>query len=74
MIRFRTTGMGPRKWRNQMISVERSEVAWQSIAAAVSDPVATILADQLAELRGLLLEAFPQATSFVRPGFDEPWR
>jgi hypothetical protein len=57
-----------------LISVERSETAWQTIAAASSDPVATILADQLAELRRLLMEAFPHATAFVRPGFDEPWR
>jgi hypothetical protein len=35
---------------------------------------ATILADQLAELLRLLMEAVPHATTFVRPGFDEPWR
>jgi hypothetical protein len=46
----------------------------QTVAAASSDPVATILADQLAELRRLLMEAFPHATAFVRPGFDELWR
>jgi hypothetical protein len=57
-----------------LISVERSESAWQTIAGASSDPVATILADQLAEMRGLIIEAFPHARSFVRPGFDEPWR
>jgi len=57
-----------------LISVERSETAWQTIAAAASDPVATILAEQLADLRGLIVEAFPHAKSFVRPGFDEPWR
>ena len=57
-----------------LISVERSETAWQTIAAASSDPVATILADQLADLRRLIIEAFPQAKSFVRPGFDEPGR
>jgi hypothetical protein len=57
-----------------LISVERSEAAWQTIAAASSDPVATILAYQLADLRGLIREAFPHATLFVRPGFDEPSR
>ena len=57
-----------------LISVERSESAWQTIAAASSDPVATILADQLAAMRNLLMEAFPEAMQFVRPGFDEPWR
>ena len=57
-----------------LISMERSQAAWQAIAAVSSDPAATILADQLAGLRGLLMEAFPHATAFVRPGFDEPWR
>jgi hypothetical protein len=37
-----------------LISVERSEIAWRTIAAASSDPVATILADQLAAMRELL--------------------
>ncbi len=27
-----------------------------------------------AEMRRLLVEAFPRAMAFVRPGFDEPWR
>ena len=57
-----------------LISVERSDTAWQTIATASSDPVATILAEQLADLRRLIIEAFPDARSFVRPGFDEPRR
>jgi hypothetical protein len=57
-----------------LISVERSEAAWQTIAAASSDLVATILACHLADLRGLIIEAFPHAMLFVRPGFDEPSR
>ncbi len=57
-----------------LISVERSEAAWRTIAAASSDPAAAIFADQLAALRGLLIAAFPNAMAFVRPGFDEPWR
>lgn len=57
-----------------LISVKRSETAWQTIAAASSDPVATVLAEQLAAMRESLLEAFPRAMTFVRPGFDEPWR
>jgi hypothetical protein len=56
-----------------LISVGRSETAWQTIAAASSDAVATVLADQLAAMRELLLETFPRAMEFVRPGFDEPW-
>jgi hypothetical protein len=57
-----------------LISVGRSENAWQTIAGASSDAVATVLAEQLAAMRELLLEAFPRAMAFVRPGFDEPWR
>jgi len=57
-----------------LISLERSESAWRTIAAASSDPVATILSEQLATMREALLETFPQAMAFVRPGFDEPWR
>lgn len=57
-----------------LISVERSENAWQTIAAASADPVVAMLADQLADLRELIIEAFPHARLFVRPGFDEPWR
>jgi hypothetical protein len=57
-----------------LISIERSETAWRAIAAAVPDPIAGILADQLAELRSSMMHTFPRATAFVRPGFDEPWR
>jgi len=57
-----------------LISLERSDVAWRAIAQATSDPVAAMLADALRDLRHLTLEEFPRATSFVRPGFDEPWR
>jgi len=55
-----------------LISIDRSHAAWQTIADAASDRVATTLAEQLAEMRRLLIEAFPRAMSFVRPGFDEP--
>jgi hypothetical protein len=57
-----------------LISVDRSETAWYTIAAVSSDPVPMILAEQLAELRRLLIDAFPHAMGFVQPGFDEPWR
>ena len=57
-----------------LISVERSENAWQTIAETSADPVVAMLADQLADLRELIIEAFPHARLFVRPGFDEPWR
>jgi hypothetical protein len=57
-----------------LISLERSDVAWRTIAQATSDPVAAMLADAAHDLHRLTLEEFPRATSFVRPGFDEPGR
>ena len=57
-----------------LISVERCAIAWQTIDNAVPDPVAKILVEQLVYLGRLLLDAFPLARAFVRPGFDEPWR
>jgi hypothetical protein len=57
-----------------LISVDRSETAWYTIAAVSTDPVPMILTEQLAELRRLLIDAFPHAMAFVRPGFDEPRR
>jgi hypothetical protein len=57
-----------------LISLERSEIAWRTIAQPTSDPVADMLADAARDLHRLTLEEFPHAMSFVRPGFDEPWR
>src|SRR5947199_264369 len=57
-----------------LISLERSDIAWRTIAQATSDPVAAMLADAARDLHRLTLEEFPCATSFVRPGFDEPGR
>lgn len=57
-----------------LISVERSETSWRAVAAATGDQSAAILADQLFEMRRLLMAEFPRAMSFIRPGFDEPWR
>jgi hypothetical protein len=57
-----------------LISLERSETAWRALAHATSDPVAVMLADAARDLQRLALEEFPHARSFVRPGFDEPWR
>jgi hypothetical protein len=55
-----------------LISLERSEVAWTALAAATSDNRARVLADAVAHLRRCVLEEFPNAPLFVRPGFDEP--
>jgi hypothetical protein len=57
-----------------LISLERSEAGWRAIAHATSDPVAFMLADGARDLHRLTFEEFPHAMSFVRPGFDEPWR
>jgi hypothetical protein len=57
-----------------LISLERSDIAWRTIAQATSDPVAAMLADAARDLHRLTLEEFPCTTSFVRPGFDEPGR
>lgn len=57
-----------------LISIRRSESAWGLIAQTTEDPGPTTLADDLSELGKMLLEEFPRAMSFIRPGFDEPWR
>ena len=57
-----------------LISIERSELAWRIIAQATGDPIPAMLADGLTDLMHVLHSEFPHAESFVRPGFDEPWR
>jgi hypothetical protein len=57
-----------------LMCVERSEAAWRVIAQSTGDETPALLADQLNGLRRMILEEFPDAPSFVRPGFDEPGR
>jgi hypothetical protein len=57
-----------------LISIDRSEPAWRVIAQATGDEVPAAIADQLRDLRREVERAFPDAWSFVRPGFDEPGR
>ncbi len=57
-----------------LISLERSESAWRSLAHATADPIMAMLADAARDLRRLVTEEFPRAVDFVRPGFDEPGR
>ena len=57
-----------------LISLERSEAAWRTIAQATDDALPETIAARAGELRRQVLEEFPDAPSFVRPGFDEPWR
>jgi hypothetical protein len=54
------------------ISIERSAEAWRLIAAVTGDEAAAALADSLVKLRDAVRRAFPDAQSFIRPGFDEP--
>jgi hypothetical protein len=55
-----------------LISIERSESAWQTIAQATGDVVAAELAAAVSALRREVEEAFPFARLFTRPGFDDP--
>lgn len=57
-----------------VISLERSEAAWQVIAQSTGDAASAVLAGQVADLRREVEHAFPHARSFIRPGFDEPHR
>ena len=60
--------------KTALISIERSCVAWRTIAQATSNETATLLAAELEDLRREVEAVFPNAQSFIRPGFDEPWR
>jgi hypothetical protein len=55
-----------------LISIQRSERAWRSIAASLANDGATALADMLAGLRHATEREFPTAAEFRRPGFDDP--
>ena len=57
-----------------LISIERSEAAWRVIAGATGEETPAMLADELRNLKREVETVFPKAWSFVRPGFDEPWR
>lgn len=57
-----------------LISIERSESAWQTIAQSTGDAAAAELAAAMSNLRDEVEEAFPFARLFQRPGFDESER
>jgi catechol 2,3-dioxygenase-like lactoylglutathione lyase family enzyme len=57
-----------------LISLERSEASWRLVADAIADTAALDLALMAARLRAHVVEEFPAAIAFIRPGFDEPWR
>ena len=54
-----------------LISLDRSIVAWNKIAATTADADAAAIAERLQALRMDVQRAFPNARRFVRPGFDE---
>jgi hypothetical protein len=54
-----------------LISMERSERAWRTVAAASGAEAPAVLADMLAALRARMLREFPRAMAFRRPGFDD---
>jgi hypothetical protein len=53
-----------------LLSIERSEASWRTIAAPTGDEAAGVLAHTLAQLKTDLLKEFPRAMQFRRPGFD----
>jgi hypothetical protein len=57
-----------------LISLRRSELGWRLIGDATGDSSPSRLGDAVGNLRQIVLEEFPNAMAFVRPGFDEPWR
>jgi hypothetical protein len=57
-----------------LISLERSEAAWRTIGEITADGAACAIADAVRDLRRLAHDEFPDAMSFIRPGFDEPWQ
>jgi hypothetical protein len=54
-----------------LISIERSAIAWDIVAQATNDADAATIAEQLRNLGQHVRTAFPNAWSFIRPGFDE---
>jgi hypothetical protein len=57
-----------------LISIERSVGAWQVIAQATGHDTPAEIARALQDLGAQVEREFPDAWSFVRPGFDEPGR
>jgi hypothetical protein len=57
-----------------LISLKRSESAWRLLADATGDATTASLADCIGGLRRAVESEFPKATSFIRPGFDQPGR
>jgi hypothetical protein len=54
-----------------LLLIERSAVAWDTLAKATADPDAADVAGRLRMLQRQVDEEFPQARRFRRPGFDD---
>jgi len=54
-----------------LLCIDRSDTAWRVIAAWSDNEFAAIFAEQLAQLRIEIEQAFPNARCFIRPGLDE---
>ena len=63
-------GLNWRSAKVALISLDRSIVAWNRIAATIGDADAAAIAQRLLDLRVDVERAFPNARRFVRPGFD----
>ncbi|HXQ37407.1 MAG TPA: hypothetical protein VN843_25580 [Anaerolineales bacterium] len=57
-----------------MIGIDRSIAAWRMMQVSLPERETSIvpLMLQLDQLRRRLENGFPEARTFVRPGFDEP--
>lgn len=54
-----------------LLCIRRSIEAWDTLAEALDDPDARGVADQLRALQAEVERTFPDASRFIRPGFDE---
>ena len=54
-----------------LISIERSAAAWRTLASCSDGETPALMAHHLEQLRAEVEREFPNARTFVRPGFDE---
>lgn len=54
-----------------ILCIQRSQDAWTMLGSALDDTAAASLAGALGNLQRAVLDQFPEALKFVRPGFDD---
>jgi hypothetical protein len=54
-----------------LVCIRRSIEAWDTLAEALGDSEARGVADQLRALQAEVERTFPDASRFIRPGFDD---